>query len=264
MAATQIQKVQRGRCGRRAALVAGEEQRRKHALQLMREMQGDAAVKIQAMTRGALLRSHFAVRRLELRLERIESNKQRELAEIEADKKQQLRKLKVEFEKKRSVLLKKAEKQQADFDMAKKIINYLRAENKKLRGKNEALRLAIQNMIAENKLLSKQSNSVSLTSEKLSFGMMQVNDQNEFLKSLAKKMEGQIEAFREAIQLRDDAIMTENRMGRSYFNSIQSIVLAIDDTSDDDKLVEEMDDLYSKMHHGKGLEETERDLTDNF
>jgi hypothetical protein len=265
VAATTIQCVVRGTFGRRAALLAKKQRQARHTALLVLARRVDAATKLQALTRGAMLRSHFACRKLELQLERINQAKQRELAEIEVWKNEQCRSIKAEFGKKRAALEKFAKKQQADFDMAKKIINYLRAENKKLREKNEALRNAIEKMIAENKLLSKESSSVSLHCGKLSSGMIQINDQNGFLKSIAEKMEKQIEAFHEAIQLRDDAIMTENRMGRSYFNSIQSMVLTIDEVCDDGNLIDDVDEMYDKMHkNNRGLEETERDLTENF
>jgi IQ calmodulin-binding motif len=264
VAATTIQCVVRGNAGRRAARMAKKERQTRHTALLVLARRDKAATKLQAMTRGAMLRSHFACRKLVIQLERIELAKRRELDEIQAWKNEQTRLIKADFDKKRSALQKKAKKQQADFDMAKKIINYLRAENKKLRERNEALRSAIEKMIAENKLLSKESSSVSLNCGKLSSGMMQINGQNGFLKSVAQQMEKQIEAFEEAIQIRDDAIMTENRMGRGYFNSIQSMVLTIDDVSDDSNLIDKIDEMYEKMHNNRGLEETERDLTENF
>lgn len=205
------------------------------------------------------------IAKLQERLQSIQDTKQQQLAQIQTWKEQEMARIRQEYSRDlqaAAAVAKESERLDERVAKAKTIIAHLKRENKKLREKNKALRRAVDKMMDENELLTFKSSQFSETSETLTNNMKQMKDQKEYLESVIVLMKTHVEKFEEAIELRDDAVLCENRVGRRYLNAMREINELVEVKSDCEALVDEIDSCFVNAHKGTGIEETERDMSE--
>lgn len=272
-AAAVIQKIARGKADRAVAdqhRIIQQQNQAAARIQLLARlviqdkfaMKNKAATKIQAFARGWGRRLTSQVCTLELQLQAIEENRVRELAAIEAWKAKEMIAIRMKYEEQAARTDAKARQNQETLDQANEIISYLRKSNARLRSKNETLRSAIDQLMAENKMLQEQSSKYDNFKE-LTDTMGKINSENSTIIRILAEFEGRKLCLEDAIEKRDDHIMFENRVGRLYLNAMQAIVLAVEDVCEDEELVFLVEEMCLQVDKCKGLEETERDFSES-
>lgn len=212
-------------------------------LQRMTQNQTVAAVKVQTVFRGWSYRVHSQVFLLTRKIELIESLRNQELAAIEQGRNKEIRMLKQELVKQQSAAALREKGQDELLKQSERIIKFLQRENKKLREVNDAMHSDMKLMYKENKLMERKRLTVGVQGCALDKDMKQVYGQIHELEHICQQCEHQKKLFEAAIAVRDDYIMGENRLGRLFLNTIQKIVLDLEDRCAESDLVYKVEEL---------------------
>ena len=214
----------------------------------------NVATLIQRMFRGFATRQRSKVYQLEYQLYHIQQCHARELQDIQNRKEEELRCINKVIGQEHIKYMEEKQKLEKTINDANRIIKHLRKENKKIRDKNETLRVAIDQLIEENEMLEQQAHEYKLFAANLD-QMKLLNNENEALISVIAQFEHRKQQFDEAIEKRDEFIMYENQMGRLYLHQIQEMVALVEETCIDPYLVAYIEELCIKCNlPGTGLE----------
>jgi IQ calmodulin-binding motif len=221
----------------------------------------NAATLIQKIFRGFATRLRSKVYQLEYQLHQIQQCHARELLDIQQKKEGEITSINEVIGQEHLKYMEEKQKLQNTIDDANRIIQYLRKENKKVRDKNETLRVAIDQLIEENDMLERQADEYKEFAANLD-QMKTLNDENAALISIVEQFEQRKQQFDDAIEKRDEFIMLENKMGRLYLHQIQQMVALIEETCIDPYLVAYIEELCIKCNlPGTGLEAAAADDT---
>lgn len=257
-AATNIQRVYRGHIhryevARIISAVRIQTTVRKYVQQRILQKY-NAATLIQKIFRGFATRLRSKVYQLEYQLHQIQQYHARELIDIQQKKENELKSINEVIGQEHLKYMEEKQKLQSTIDDANRIIQYLRKENKKVRDKNEALRVAIDQLIEENDMMERQAQEYKEFAANLD-QMKTLNDENAALISIVEQFDQRKQQFDEAIEKRDEFIMFENKMGRLYLHQIQQMVALVEETCVDPYLVAYIEELCIKCNlPGSGLE----------
>ena len=262
-AATTIQRVLRGFFGRyqvvRILSAIQIQTMLRQRWQRIAIQKQEASVKIQRHVRGWRCRRRTIVFQLEHKLRMIEQQKEQDILDLNAWKVQEMERIRRLAQSTSKEVIQKSGKYKETLENAEKVIKHLRKENKKLRDKNDALQVAINLLLDENKILEKQALEYKIYTERMT-DMVVINHENAALADLLAQFEERKVEFEQALDCRDERIMFENKVGRLYLNGIQSIVVAIGENCDDEDLVFSIEEMCVQCNipgSGSGLEETE-------
>jgi tetratricopeptide (TPR) repeat protein len=223
-------------------------------LQQRKERMYAAAMSIQKIFRGYATRLRSKLYQLEYKLCQIQQCHARELQDIQHRKEVELQSINEMIGQEHIKYMEEKQKLQQTIDDATRIIKHLRKENKKIRDKNETLRVAIDQLIEENEMLERQAEEYKAFAANLD-QMKVLNNENVALISIIEQFEQRKQQFEEAIEKRDEFIMYENQMGRLYLHQIQEIVALVEETCTDPYLVAYIEELCIKCNlPGTGLE----------
>lgn len=242
-AATLIQKIARARAGRNQTTVRRITVEQERARAKQNALQEAAAISLQALVRGWASRRNQRVQLLHVQLERIEHLRQRDLQAIEMWKEQQMQLLR---EQVKAHMVKTEERfRQNDerINAAKQIIQMIKRENQLLREKNKEIETAMEQLREENDVLEQENADMCCKGQKLAERMAKVNSDNAMMFEALRQMHVYQVNLKETIESSDDHITYEQNVSRCRRNTIRQLVIAIKDTSDDLKLVEQVE-LY--------------------
>jgi hypothetical protein len=260
-AATTIQKRVRWMCAQRTfaqlQLLAQQEAEQHRIQQELLRQKHQAAIKIQSVARSWSVRLNMQVYKLEHQLKVIERSKARDLAAIaqwKADKKKAI------HEKYKARLVKQEESDclvQDTLNKASQVIGYLRKMNARQRVKNDTLRAAIDQLLAENQMLNEESTRYTNFRE-ITDSMSKASTNKTVLLSVLEEFEQKKLAMESAIERRDDRIMFENRVGRLYFDAIRGVTVLLETSCTDEDLVYSIESMCLELERkGHGLDASE-------
>jgi IQ calmodulin-binding motif len=260
-AATTIQKRVRMLCAQRTfaqlQLLAHQEAEQRRIQQELLRQKRQAAIKIQSVARSWSVRLNMQVYKLEHQLKVIERSKAQDLAAIarwKVDKKKAIQ------EKYKAQLAKQKENDrmfQETLDKASQVIGYLRKINARQRVKNDTLRAAIDQLLAENQMLNEESTRYTNFRE-ITDSMSKASTNKTVLLSVLEEFEQKKLAMQSAIERRDDRIMFENRVGRLYFNAIRGVTVLLETSCTDEDLVYSIESMCLELERkGHGLDASE-------
>jgi hypothetical protein len=253
-AATNIQRIMRGILARNrtiellrekyitdAAILIQTRVRMMLAKQFVRKTK--AILPIQALFRGYHYRKTSHIPRLEMRLERIEQCKKRELWEIQMWKKREMKQIREQWYE--QVAKTKAERKENKkaFRESEMIATKLFAENRRLEEQNEALQKDIDELIRENELLMKQSANQKIRTQELTDIMDRVKEESEVLIAVASKLQTKIRSVKRQIQKQEEQMVVEKRLSNKYLITLQTMGLTLGDQCDDDELVMQVEKM---------------------
>ena len=264
-AATTIQRVYRGRMHRsRLVRIVSAVRIQTVVRKYMHErivQKYNASTLLQKLFRGFATRLRSKVYQLEHQLHQIQQCHARELHAIQQKKEEELQSINELIGQEHVKYMKEKSQRQNTIDEANRIIKYLRKENKKVRDKNEALRVAIDQLIEENDMMERQAREYKEFTANLD-QMKVLDNENNTLTFIIEQFEQRKTQFDDAIEKRDEFIMHENKMGRLYLQQIQQMVTLIEETCIDPYLVTYIEDLCIKCNlPGTGLEAAVADET---
>lgn len=260
-AATAIQKFVRMVQAKR---ILGELQLNAHIIAEERRLQQErlrrrveAAVQIQAVVRSWRVRLHWRVFQLESELQRIERARQRDLVAIAEWKEAKRQAIDKKYKAQRDKADAQDRLHKETLDKANEVIAYLRKVNARQRVKNDTLKAAIDQLLAENQMLNEEAARYANFRE-ITDSMSKACTNKNVLLSVLEEFEQKKLAMESAIERRDDRIMFENRVGRLYFNAIRSVTLVLETSCTDEKLVYAVEAMCLELEDkGHGLDASE-------
>lgn len=262
-AATNIQRIFRGILARNrtvdllrdkyisdAAIQIQTRVRRMLAKQVVHKIK--AVLPIQALFRGYRYRKTSQIPRLEMRLERIEQRKKRELFEIQMWKKREMKYIRERCYE--QIAKTKAERKENKkvFRETEMIATKYFAENRKLEEENEKLQIEMDVLARENELLLKQSTNQKLRTHELTDIMDRVKEESEVLITVASKLKSKIRNVKRQIQKHDELVVMEKRLSNKYFITLQTMGLTLGDQCDDEKLVMQVESMCLRCEQWRG------------
>lgn len=205
-----------------------------------------ATEKMQALVRGWQMRLRLQEYKLEFQLRCIEKESVRELADIQKRKVKKMNAIREKYQAKAAKQRTTELQNQESVDTGSEVILYLRKINAEQRASNETVRSAIDQLMAENKMLNDESKKF-VDFQELTTCMDAASTDQNLLVAMLSEFELRKAAFEEAIENRDERIMFENRVGRLYFNTVKDIVVAVEESCNDTDLVYEVEALCLEL-----------------
>jgi hypothetical protein len=199
-----------------------------------------AATQIQRIVRGRCARTNYRIMFLE-----------HKLATMEKAKEQELQAIRQNFEEKKLSIRRKATKKEAKTikkslvvgevaSESTKIIQYLRAENKKLRAKNEKIAAAIQELKVQNARLESATEFTDENQHILGSHFAKIKETNDALNAVIPKYEANIAKFKEELDTRNQYCQSEHRMKLMYVKLVGTLAEMVENHSKDQELIEEV------------------------
>jgi len=196
-----------------------------------RRVASAAAVRIQALCRGHLGRLTKQIRVLEVQLENIESQKQRELEDIEAWKEQE----RSEIHDMCRMGMDSVEHLNAEAEKALNLIEELRGENKKLRKLNKKLRADLDELVEENRVLNIKTTALELGCVRLRDDIVTLDKANEQWRGVVKLFEERVEKFTTMEHEVNEAITFEKNTNVLLKRCMANVVQKLDNDIGDDE-----------------------------
>lgn len=199
-----------------------------------------AAIQIQRTVRGRCKRINYRIMVLE-----------HKLAIIEASKAAEIKAIQVAAAEKKLAVRRKATKKQAQTiktllsgaeitNEGSKLIQYLRAENKKLRKKNDKIATSIMELRAHNAHLDEDTATTGDHQSVLGGHYATIKETHEVLQSVVPKYEEKIQEMNEALDIRRQYCLSEHKMKVMYVKLIGTLAEMVENYSQDKKLIEEV------------------------
>lgn len=233
-------------------------QKKKKMAGKKKKKQVKAAIKLQAVARGFIVRPKFQaklkekrekerlknevkdledkVREAEMRrMKEVEDAREAAEKEIEAYKAMVAEEKKADKEKQ-----KKSAQQQTLIDESGKIIEYLRKENMKLRNQNDSMRKDFKSLKENNARLMEANASASASFTALNDHAKQLNATNAKLIKNVEAYKQQLEKLKEDLKTRQSYYLAEAEARLAYQKTMAQIVGTIQDKCRDAQLTEDV------------------------
>ena len=233
-------------------------QKKKKGAAKKKKKQMKAAIKLQAIARGFLIRPKFQaklkekrekerlkgeVKDLEDKVREAEMRRMKEVEEAReaAEKEIQAYKEMIDEEKKADKdKKKKSAQQQTLIDESGKIIEYLRKENMKLRNQNDSMRKDFKSLKENNARLMEANASASASFTALNDHAKQLNGTNAKLIKNVEAYKQQLEKLKEDLKTRQSYYLAEAEARLAYQKTMAQIVGTIQDKCRDAQLTEDV------------------------
>ncbi|CAB9516520.1 Unconventional myosin [Seminavis robusta] len=233
-------------------------QKKKKMAGKKKKKQVKAAIKLQAVARGFIVRPQFQkklkekrekerlkheVKDLEDKVREAEMRRMKEVEEAReaAEKEIEAYKAMVQEEKKADKeKSKKAAQQQTLIDESGKIIEYLRKENMKLRNQNDSMRKDFKSLKENNARLMEANASASASFTALNDHAKQLNATNAKLIKNVEAYKAQLEKLKEDLKTRQSYYLAEAEARLAYQKTMAQIVGTIQDKCRDAQLTEDV------------------------
>ena len=233
-------------------------QKKKKMASKKKKKQMKAAIRLQAVARGFIVRPKFQAKLKEKREkerlknevkdleEKVREAEMRRMKEVEeareaAEKEIEAYKEMVEAEKKNDKeKKKKSAQQQTLIDESGKIIEYLRKENMKLRNQNDSMRKDFKSLKENNARLMEANASASASFTALNDHAKQLNATNAKLIKNVEAYKQQLEKLKEDLKTRQSYYLAEAEARLAYQKTMAQIVGTIQDKCRDAQLTEDV------------------------
>lgn len=204
-------------------------------LQRQRYAAGKIVVKIQAVARGWHARRWHQVTVLEHKLDKIEWQKQQDLAAIEVWKEQERQKILQEQKK----ISKRVRKQVEKVEQMNEEILQLREENKLLRQANAQLQKEMKVLVHDNVALTKAYKQLRKHKKTLKKRVRDLETRIPQFVDVLRQLVERRKHYRQAIQEAKDYYVFEQKARHIFLDSVSEVLRHIHDQCKDKKLAEE-------------------------
>jgi myosin V len=233
-------------------------QKKKKGAAKKKKKQIKAAIRLQAIARGFIVRPKFQAKLKEMREkerlktevkdleEKVREAEMRRMKEVEeareaAEKEIEAYKAMINDEKKADKeKQKKTAQQQTLIDESGKIIEYLRKENMKLRNQNDSMRKDFKSLKENNARLMEANASASASFTALNDHAKQLNATNAKLIKNVEAYKQQLEKLKEDLKTRQAYYLAEAEARLAYQKTMAQIVGTIQDKCRDAQLTEDV------------------------
>jgi len=233
-------------------------QKKKKASGKKKKKQVKAAIKLQAIARGFIIRPQFQkklkekrekeklkheVKDLEDKVREAEMRRMKEVEEAREAAEQEIEAYKAMVNEEKQAdkqKQKKAAQQQTLIDESGKIIEYLRKENMKLRNQNDSMRKDFKSLKENNARLMEANASASASFTALNDHAKQLNATNAKLIKNVEAYKQQLEKLKEDLKTRQSYYLAEAEARLAYQKTMAQIVGTIQDKCRDAQLTEDV------------------------
>jgi hypothetical protein len=199
-----------------------------------------AATHIQRIVRGRCARTNYRIMFLEHKLANAEKNKEQELEAIRRSFEEKKLTVRRKATKKEAKTIKKALAVGEVASESTKIIQYLRAENKKLRAKNDKIAAAIHELRVQNARLESATEFTDENQHILGAHYAKIKETNDALNAVIPKYEANIAKFKEELETRNQYCQSEHSMKLMYVKLVGTLAEMVENHSKDQELIEEV------------------------
>ena len=199
-----------------------------------------AAVHIQRHMRGWWARLRFQIEMLQFKLDNKDLLTWRALAKVKDKTKTKMEKIKQKLLEKHEKSLAKETKEEQTAKEARKIIQALRDENKKVREKNEKIMDACRNLKSQNERLQSTTNQATDNIDILTRHAKHIKDTYEKLIIVEPRYKQSVEDLAEAVESRRQFCLSERRMKLAYVKCVGAVVDLAEEKLKDPDLLDEI------------------------
>jgi hypothetical protein len=199
-----------------------------------------AAIEIQRIARGGWQRLMFRIALLQHKLDTHGERTAVCIQRIKDRTQQRKDKFTRQIEKQEQALLKRSAQESILAEESRKICQFLRKENNRLRIKNEKIYKAIQALKHDNARLENANIATDEHFSTLGDQAKHIEEMNVKLKTIVPVYEASVEEMSEAVEMRRQFCLSENKIKLTYVTSIIKAAEMLEDRCKDSDLVDEI------------------------